>query len=238
MSRGKGYLIAIDTGGTFTDALITTPDGGFYAGKAYTDPERLEVSFFKSIEDAAKKMKKSVRDVLLNTEQTIYGTTAGTNMIVAELLGPKIGFVTTKGFEDRIQMVRNRGIGLTKSEALHMIAAECPKPLVPRRLIKGIKERIDSKGEEVIPLDEDGVKTAVKKLMVERIEGIVIGYLWSFLNPSHELRTREIIKEIAPEIPVSLSSEVAPTIREFPRFLSAIIDLNIGKALRESFFKG
>lgn len=232
MSDKRENIIAVDTGGTFTDALITMPDGSFYAGKDYTDPERLEVSFFGAIADAAKKMNKSIGEVLPHAGQIIYGTTIGTNMIVADVPGPKVGLLTTKGVEDRLHLIRNRGIGLLKREALHMIAAECPRPLISRRLIKGIRERIDSMGKEFIPLDEDGVRNAVKWYIEKEVEAIAVGYLWSFINPSHEVRTREIIKEMAPEVMVALSSDVAPTIREFPRFTSAIIDLYIGKALR------
>ncbi len=101
--------------------------------------------------------------------------------------------------------------------------------------INGLKlqERIDCKGEVVFPLREDEVKGVVKELLQDGIEGIAVGLLWSFLNPTHERRIKEIIEDMAPDIPVSLSSTVAPLIREYPRIMTCIIDLYIGKALKE-----
>lgn len=229
----KRNIIYIDTGGTFTDAVIVQPNGIFVVGKAPTDPNMLEVSFLDAIEDAAKKLGKSLDDVLADTAQVGYGTTAGTNMIVSEAPGPKLGLLTTKGVEDRIHVGRLRSAGLPKYRAMHMITAGAPKPLVPRPLIKGIRERVDVTGRVVILLDEAEARNTIAELLKEGVEGIAVCFLWSFLNKIHETRVRELIHEMAPGMMVSLSSEVAPVIREYPRLNSTIIDLYIGRALRE-----
>ncbi|HLA28616.1 MAG TPA: hydantoinase/oxoprolinase family protein [Syntrophales bacterium] len=233
MSKDGAYITYVDTGGTFSDAVVVEPDGTFTRGKADTLPERLEKSFFNCIEVAAENKGKSLKEVIANSAEIGYGTTQGTNIIAAELPGPKLGMITTKGIEDRTLYWRLRSAGLTKVEAMHMAASGHPKPIIPRTLIKGVTERIDSLGEVVFPLREGEVRKAVKELLDERIEGIAICFLWSFFNPVHEQKVRDIIQEMAPGVTVALSSEVSPTIREYPRFTSTIIDLHIGKALKE-----
>jgi N-methylhydantoinase A/oxoprolinase/acetone carboxylase beta subunit len=234
---GNQNIIYIDTGGTFTDAVIVQPNGIFVVGKASTIPDMLEVSFLDAIEDAAKKLGKSLNEILSNTAQVGYGTTAGTNMIVSESPGPKLGLLTTRGVEDRLHVGRLRSAGLPKYEAMHIITSGAPKPLVPRPLIKGIRERVDVTGQVVIPLDEEGAKKSIAELLEREVEGIAVCFLWSFLNDTHEKRVRKLINEMAPNVLVSLSSEVAPVIREYPRLNSTIIDLYIGKALRELLAK-
>lgn len=226
-------IIYVDTGGTFTDAVIVQPNGIFVVGKAPTNEDMLEQSFLNAIEDAATKMGKSLTDVLSNTAQVGYGTTAGTNMIVSEAPGPKLGLITTKGIEDRLHIGRQRAAGLPKNKAMHMIASGFPKPLISRPLIKGIRERIDVTGQVVIPLDEEEAKKAIGELLDAEVEGIAVSFLWSFLNNKHEQRVQKIINEIDSNVMVSLSSDVAPVIREYPRLNSTIIDLYIGRALRE-----
>jgi N-methylhydantoinase A/oxoprolinase/acetone carboxylase beta subunit len=230
---GDRYIIYVDTGGTFSDAVIVTQDGTFATGKSSTTPENLEECYFNCIEVAAQKMNKSLREVLSRAALVGYGTTLGTNMIVTGAPGSKLGFITTRGIEDRTYIWRQRTAGLSKMEAMHMIATGHPKPLIPRPLIKGVTERVNSIGQVVIPLREEEVRQAVKQLLEQRVEGIVVGFLWAFLNNAHEVRTREIIQGMAPEVMVSLSSEVYPVIREYPRFMSTIIDLHLGKALKQ-----
>jgi len=232
MQAGKN-IIYVDTGGTFTDAVVVQPDGIFVVGKASTDVEMLENGFLNAISDAARKMGKSLQEVLAQTAQVGYGTTAGTNMIVSEAPGPKLGLLTTLGIEDRLHIGRLRSAGLPKNIAMHMIASGRPKPLVPRTLIKGVRERIDVKGQVVIPLDEPAARKAIGELLEDGVEGIAVCLLWSFLNNQHEKRIEELILEMAPNVMVSLSSEVAPVIREYPRLNSTVIDLYIGRALRE-----
>ncbi len=231
--QSEKNIIYVDTGGTFTDAVIVQPNGIFVVGKASTDEEALENSFLNAIEDAAKKLGKSLREVLTHTAQVGYGTTAGTNMIVSEAPGPKLGLLTTRGVEDRLHIGRLRSAGLPKNIAMHMIASGYPKPLVPKPLIKGIRERIDVTGQVVIPLDEKEAIKAIGELLEAGVEGIAVCFLWSFLNDRHEKRIEELILEMDPKVMVSLSSRVAPVIREYPRLNSTIIDLYIGRALRE-----
>jgi len=231
------FIAYLDTGGTFTDCVVVGSDGSFVGGKALTKNEELVSSFLGSIENAAEKLNISLKDFLPQCEVIGYGTTLGTNIVVTQKGGPKLGFITTKGFEDRTIIMRQRAAGLSRIEGMHLISAEKATPIIPRTLIRGVTERIDSEGEIIIPLREAEAKQAVRELLAEGVEGIVVGLLWSFLNNAHEKRIKEIIGEIAPEMAVALSSEVIPVAREYPRFMSTIIDLYVGKPLQELLLK-
>jgi N-methylhydantoinase A len=229
----KGYIIYIDTGGTFSDCIILKPDGTFVSGKAPTTPKDLSKSFFAAIEVAASELGQSADEVLSNTTVLGYGTTEGTNIVVTGTGAARLGLITSMGHEDRILMMRLRAAGLSRQEAIHIGRADKPEPLIPRRRMRSVTERIDRQGRVYIPLREDEVRQAVKELLEEKVEGIAVALLWSFLNPTHERRVAEIIEEMAPGMPVSLSSTVAPLVREFPRTMTTIIDLYIGSALKE-----
>lgn len=233
------YVIYLDTGGTFSDCVTIKEDGTFKSGKASTTPEDLEACFFNCIEAASSKMGNSLTDTLSKTRLLGFGTTAGTNAILTRVGGPKLGLITTKGMEDTTIIMRTVGrfADLGINESMHIAATDRPEPLVPRRLIKGVTERINSKREVVIPLYEDEVRNAVKELVAEGVEGIAVITLWSFLNDSHEKRIKEIIKEMAPNLEVCISAEVTPLIREYSRFNTTIINLYIGRPVRKLFGK-
>ncbi|MGD0485697.1 MAG: hydantoinase/oxoprolinase family protein [Syntrophorhabdales bacterium] len=227
------YFIYTDTGGTFTDCVVVGPGGEVMLGKASTTPENLEDCFFSSISAALEGGPKSLSDVLKDTRVIGYGTTQGTNVIVTGAGAPNLGFITTKGQEDRTYIMRFRAAGLGPIEGMHLINADKPRFLIPRTSVRGVAERVDCFGKVVCRLDEKEATNMIKELVEdEKVEGIAVGLLWSFLNNKHELRIREIINEMYPELPVALSHEVNPIVREEPRFRTTQIDLYIGKALR------
>lgn len=228
-----GHIVYLDTGGTFSDCIILNPDGTFVKGKSPTTPRDLSQSFFAAIEVASSELGEPVDDVLSKTTVLGYGTTEGTNIVVTGTGASRLGLITTRGHEDRTIFTRLRAAGLTRKEGMHIPRAFKPEPLVPRKRIRGVVERVDCRGDILIPLREESVREAVAELLNEGVEGIAVGLLWSFLNPAHERKVGEIIKEMAPGISVSLSSSVAPIIREYPRYMTTIIDLYIGRALKE-----
>ena len=231
---GQQYRIYTDTGGTFTDCVIVTHEGRVMVGKSQTTPADLKECFFESIEATlAVEGTEGSEEFFANTRVVGYGTTQGTNLVITGTGAPNLGFITTKGHEDRTLIGRFRAAGLSPEEGMHLVMADKPEPLIPRMRIKGVAERVDSFGEVLVPLQEDEVRNVVKDLVEKkRVEGIAVGFLWSFINPKHELRVREIIRELYPDLPVALSHEVNPIIREEPRFRTTHIDLYIGKALR------
>ncbi len=228
------YIVYIDTGGTFSDAVVVRPDGTFINGKAPTSPQNLEECFFNCIESAAKNGGKSLEEVLSKTEILGYGTTAGTNAILTRSGAPKLGLIITKGFEDTTMIGRGLGrwAGIHPSESIHVPTTFGPDPLIPRRLIKGVTGRIDSAGQEIIPLYEHEAEQAARELIAEGVDGICVVFLWSFLNDSHEQKVKSIIQEMEPELPVSISCETSPLIREFSRANSTIVNLYVGTALK------
>lgn len=231
---GEKYIVYMDTGGTFSDAVLVKPDGTFINGKAPTTPKNLEECFFNCIEAAAKNGGMTLGEVLSRTEILGYGTTAGTNAILTRRGAPTLGLIITKGFEDTTMIGRGMGrwAGIHPSESIHVPTTFGPEPLIPRPLVKGVTERVDSAGEEIIPLYEHEAEQAVKDLIAEGVEGICVVFLWSFLNDAHEKKVREIILDLAPDLPISLSCETSPLIREFSRANSTIVNLYIGSALK------
>jgi len=233
---GKG-IIYIDTGGTFSDCVYIREDGLVFTGKAATTPDDLAECFMGCLQATAEAAGLGLEEMLSQTGTLGFATTAGTNALLVRSVEPRLGLITTKGLEDVVHIMRafGRVAGLFVAEQMHMSQTDKPKPLIEKRYIKGVQERIDSRGEVVIPLDLGEVRKAVKELVDEKVEGIVVSFLWSFLNPEHEQKVKEIIKELAPDMPCSIGSEIAPLMREYPRTNSAIIDLYVGKPIRELF---
>ena len=227
------YIIYMDTGGTFSDAVIIKADGSFVTGKALTTPDDLETCFFNCIESAAGKLDQSLKETLSKAKLIGYGTTAGTNALVT-LQGPKLGLIITKGFEDIPIMMRGVGrwAGIHPLISMHVTQTDKPEPLVPRWRIKGVTERVDTIGDVVVPLYENDVRQAVKELLEQEVEGIAVCLLCSYVNDTHENRIAEIIKEMAPDMTVAMSHIVSPLIREYARTNSTMADLFVGKAVR------
>ena len=235
MEKGNNqYFIYTDTGGTFTDCVLVTGEGGIFTGKAPTTYQNLEECFLNSISAAIEGTSSKLEDVLSDARVVGYGTTHGTNIIVTGSGAPNLGFITTKGHEDRTLIMRWRGAGLSYVEGMHIVNADKPRPIVPRTRIRGVTERVDCFGNIICKLDEKEVRTAVRELVEEeKVEGLAVGLLWSFLNNKHELMIRRIINDMYPDFPVALSHEVNPIVREEPRFRTTQIDLYIGKSLKE-----
>jgi N-methylhydantoinase A/oxoprolinase/acetone carboxylase beta subunit len=238
-SEPGGYAVYVDTGGTFSDAAIVRGDGAFVSGKSPTTPEDLAECFFGCISDGAAKLGVSLEQLLADTTVLGFGTTAGTNALITGVGGPRIGLLTTEGFEDTIAIMRMEGkvAGYPVQKSLHIAGTRKPTPLIPRSRIAGVSERVTSRGRIAVPLDEDAVREAVERLLADDVEGIAIAFLWSFLNDAHERRAAEIVAELAPGLPVAWSADVAPVMREYPRMNSTIVNLLIGPPVRKLLSK-
>ena len=203
------YNVAVDMGGTFTDLIATDGKTGLQVAKSLTTPSIPTNGIF----DALNKAQIDPRAV----DYFVHGTTVGTNMLI-ERQGPKIGLITTKGFRDVLRIQR---IVRPESFDLHW---RKPRHLVERALSLEVRERVGAHGEVVHQLHEEDVVTAIERLREANVQAIAVSYLFSFLNPDHERRTRELVLGLYPEAYVSISSDVFPQWREYERTSTTVID--------------
>jgi N-methylhydantoinase A len=227
------YVIGVDTGGTFTDGFVADHLGRLSSAKSPSTPPDFSVGVLNVIDDLAKSLGATTREFLRDTSYIVHGTTSTLNALITGDVC-KVGFLTTKGHADSISImnVEGRYAGLDPDQIQNMSRTNKPPPLVPRALVAEINERIDYKGSEIVRLDENGVRSATRHLISQGVEAIAVSFLWSFRNPAHELRAREIIAEEAPSLYVALSSDISPRIREFSRSATTIVNTQIAPRLR------
>ncbi|MEX1235336.1 MAG: hydantoinase/oxoprolinase family protein [Roseovarius sp.] len=210
--------IGVDIGGTFTDVVCRAPDQPLRVMKVPTtrsDPSR---AVLKAVGQLSAEWGIAASDVA----RFVHGTTVATNAVI-ERRGPKTGLLTTAGFEDILEIGRQIRHDLYAA-VLH---PEEPTYLAPGALRHGIVERIAEDGSVVEPLDEQSVRDAAASLVADGVEAIAICYLFSFVNPDHEQRTAEILREAYPHLALSLSSEVDPAFREYERTVVTAFDAYI-----------
>ncbi len=167
-----GYIIGVDTGGTFTDVVIADEKGGINTGKALSTPPSFTEGIFKALEVTAESIGKTMDEVLKETDLLTLGSTIATNTVINRL-GVKTGLITTGGFEDTHHFARggvSRWAGLTEQQAREAYRTKKAEPLVPKRLTKGVSERIDWKGSIVCPLNVKEAREAIKSLVDEGVE--------------------------------------------------------------------
>ena len=220
-----GYQIGIDVGGTFTDLLVCDEDGRTRICKSPTTPPDPSLGVFDALEQAARDSGAELRDFLARVDAIVHGTTITTNAVLTRS-GARTGFITTRGFRDLLALRR----GMKTGERYDLELAP-PPVLVERALTLTVTERIDAKGQVITTLVEDEVHAAAGVLREAGVEAVAVSYLWSFLNPAHELRTREILQEALPEMYISLSSEVLPQIRVYERHSTTALNSYTGPPL-------
>jgi len=215
------WRIGVDVGGTFTDvAIVNEEDGTMGVAKVSSTPEDFGVGVVKAIEQALKKYNISPKDVSL----LAHATTVVTNAILEEK-GAKVGLISTLGFRDILELRRSARADL------YDLFQDPPSVLVQRRNRFEITERIDAEGQVVIPIVEDEIEQIISKLKTARVEAVAVSLLFSFLNDEHEALVGRRLREALPNIPVFLSSEVLPEIREFERTSTTAICAYVGPIL-------
>ena len=215
--------IGVDIGGTFTDIVALDRAGRLALTKVPSTPKDLLEGIGAAVTQVLALAGARPADV----ERFIHGTTVATNAIL-EQKGAVTAILATEGFEDVLEL------GRMKRSRMYDLAMdpEVPTFLAPRRRRLGIRERLDARGQVLVPLDEDGVRAAVRALRAQAVQAVAVCYLFSFVNPAHERRTRDIIAELAPEISVSLSSDVDPTFREYERLCVTAFDAYLGPVVK------
>jgi N-methylhydantoinase A len=202
--------LAVDIGGTFTDLCLDW-NGKLTSVKVLTTPRAPEEGVLGGMEQILQQTGIKPADLGL----VIHGTTLATNAII-ERKGAKTALVVTEGFRDSIE------IAFEHRFEQYDIFMQKPPPLVARDLRFGIPERMDGRGNVLIPLDEAAVHALAPRLKAAGIEAIAIGYMHAYLDGKHERRTRDILTGLLPGVSISLSSEVSPEIREYERWSTAV----------------
>jgi N-methylhydantoinase A/acetophenone carboxylase len=184
--------IDIDVGGTFTD-LVLNYNGKSLIRKSPTTPYDLSVCFTRVIEEGAGALGMKIDQLLPAIDMIRYSTTIALNRLI-EKKGPRLGLITTEGHEDVVLIGRGAQWidGTRVAERRNLSVQRKPDPLIPRDMIVGVKERVDSRGKVIRPLDENDVREKVRYLTSRGARGFVVALLWGFLNPANERRVKEI----------------------------------------------
>ena len=233
------YRIAVDTGGTFTDVVVADRYGSLTVAKAPTNNANIYQGISTALSRAASDRGITIERLLESSDLVNYTTTHPVNAVIQKKVA-KTALLVTEGFPDILTL---RGGGKLGTFNLHL---DFPEPYIPRRLTYEIPERIDATGRVVRALDEGETRRTIRQLSAEAIG---VCFLWSVVNPSHELIIGEIIEEELGEIPYSLSHRVNPVVREYPRASTTAIDaslkpemvahlVNVESGLRKSGFGG
>ena len=202
--------LAVDIGGTFTDVALER-DERRWTAKVLTTPAAPEQGVLEGVHGVLATAGLAPADIAL----AIHGTTLATNALI-ERKGARTALLTTAGFRDVL------ALGNESRYDQYDLNIELPEPLVPRRWRLPVTERLDNTGKVLLPLDEAAVAQQVAFLRAEGIESLAIGFLHGFVNPAHERRAAEIVRDLWPELPVSLSSDVSPEMREWERFSTTV----------------
>jgi N-methylhydantoinase A len=227
------YTIAVDIGGTFTDVFVTEASSGrSFDAKTLTTPDDLQEGVLRGLKSAAESAGLAPRELLGRASRFVHATTQSTNAIFS-FAGAKTAVLATRGFGDTLTIMRATGrvAGLSVFERHHYRATQKPRLIADERDIFEIAERIDHKGTVVTPLDEAAVRAAARAIAERGYRAVAIGFLFSHKNPAHERRAREILREEAPELYISLSGEVAPVIGEYERSATALFNAYVGPVI-------
>jgi N-methylhydantoinase A len=209
-SHGGRIRLAADIGGTFTD-IVLEAGGRLETLKVLTTPDAPE----RAVVEGAGQVLDAAGLGFSDIDVFLHGTTLATNAVI-ERKGAKTGLIATQGFRDVI------AIADESRYDQYDVFIEKPEPLVPRHLRLTVPERLDVEGQVRLPLDEDAVRAAARRLADEGVTSIAVAFLHSYVDPVHERRAGEIIREAAPDMWVTLSSEVCPEAREYERTSTAV----------------
>ena len=227
----------IDVGGTFTD-LVLHYGGQTLVRKVPTTPYDLSVCFSKAIEEGANALGMSMEQLLPEVDMIRYSTTIALNRLI-ERKGPRLGLIATEGHEDVVLLGRGAQWidGTRVQERRNLAVQKKPEPLIPREMIVGAKERIDSTGQVLRPLDEEDLRAKVRYLAQHGARGFVVALLWGFLNPTHERRVKEIIRDEYKEfhigyLPVVLAGQVVGKLGEYERSMAAVLDAYLHRSMQ------
>src|SRR5690349_5413950 len=212
------YRLGIDAGGTFTDFVIADrKSGAIKLFKALSTPANPTRAIENGLALIAEHLGRPAEDIVANCDLCINGTTVGLNAIITHK-GGKTGLICTAGHEDSIE-IRNG-----HKEDGYRYDPEYPAAtmLVPRYLRQGVRERVLADGSVRTAINEQDVRDACTLFLKEGVETVAISFVWSVLNTAHEKRAAEIVREMMPDVILTVGSELYPQVREYTRTSTAV----------------
>jgi N-methylhydantoinase A len=232
MRKPMGYLVGIDIGGTFTDCAIVDGGGRLLTTKVPSTPADFSRGMMDALGAGAQALGLPLGEFCRDIAFLSHGTTVGTNTIIQKR-GARVGLITTRGHEDAIHIMRgSRGYGGRDiRKVVHFPETSKPVPIVPKRLIRGVSERVDCFGEVVVELNEKEAEAAIRELLAEGVQAVAVCFLWSFRNPRHEQRVREMVQRLAPEVFVTCSVDIAPKWGEYERVTATALNAYLGPVM-------
>jgi N-methylhydantoinase A len=220
------YRLGIDAGGTFTDFILADRKGDVRIFKALSTPQDPTLAIRNGLKLIEEETGISATEIVSNADLCINGTTVGLNALIQHK-GAKAGLIATKGHEDSIE------IRLGHKEDGYRYDPEYPPAtmLVPRYLRRGVAERVISTGAVHTPMNEDDVRDACRHFIREGVDSVAISFVWSVLHPDHELRAAEIVREMMPNVRLTVGSQLYPQVREYTRTSTAIVNAYLAPIL-------
>jgi N-methylhydantoinase A len=212
------YRVGTDVGGTFTDLICVTPDGHVVLDKTPTTTDDQSTGVMNGLAELAERFGVSLHDFCADLEIVVHGTTTADNTMI-EMNGAATGLLVTEGHRDEIEMRR------VHKEQIWDPSYPAPTPIARRRARIAIPERLSFEGQVLLPLDEHAVRRGVQRLQKLGVRSIAVMFLFSYVNPDHENRAAEIIREEFPDVEhVSLSHEVMARGPEFERVSTTLVN--------------
>jgi N-methylhydantoinase A len=226
------FRIGVDIGGTFTDLVVSDGrDGKVHSFKSLTNVDPV-VCLSAAMAKAAERLGITVGELLGNERTTFcFGSTIGVNALLTGS-GGTVGIVTTKGHRDVYHMFNKQRLGIVD---LRAAVEGVFQPLVPRRRVVEVNERVDSFGSVVVPLDIDEVRRAIEYLVDEEgVDALVVSFLWAHQNAQHEQLVSELARKLYPDLFVSVAGDLVPQQGEFRRVATAVVNAYIGRQVQQA----
>ena len=212
-----GIEVGVDVGGTFTDAAVAA-GGEVVRAKAHSTKKDVTGGILDALSRVRQQLELGEDEFFASIEKFVLGNTIVTN-VIDERRFPAVGLLTTAGFKDTLRIARSaRG----PSRDAHRHTA--PPELVRRDRILEVTERVDVDGRVLREADRGAVRAAVEQLLESGAEAIAVCFLWSFKNPVNEQAVAEVVRELSPALPITLSSDLAPVYREYERMVTTVLD--------------
>lgn len=233
------YRLGIDAGGTFTDFILADRDGMVSLFKVLSTPNEPTLAIKNGLALITEETGVSAEEIVSNSDLCINGTTVGLNALITHN-GARTGLICTKGHEDSIE------IRLGHKEDGYRYDPDYPPAtmLVPRHLRRPVSERVISNGTVYTPMNEQDVRDACSYFIKEGVESVAISFVWSVLYPAHENRAAEIVREMMPDVRLTIGAQLYPQVREYTRTSTAIVNAYLAPILQryvdaiDAYFQG